>query len=147
MGAVIKENIKPLNPKRIEELSSRTVDYKKSKNRMTINEALSWLDTARLVLMNQCRKDVLDSYMEAFGLAISALRAKQEAIINDPLTLNELRQMDGQPVYSNTNKSWYLVCVDDYITLAQPWGGFVYVMEENLERLKLYRHPLVKIEK
>lgn len=68
-------------------------------------------------------------------------------IINDPLTLNELRQMDGQPVYSNTNKSWYLVCVDDYITLAQPWGGFVYVMEENLERLKLYRHPLVKIEK
>lgn len=79
MGAVIKENIKPLNSKRIEELSSRTVDYKKSKNRMTINEALSWLDTARLVLMNQCRKDVLDSYMEAFGLAISALRAKQEA--------------------------------------------------------------------
>ena len=46
---------------------------------MTIDEALGWLDTARLVLINQCRKDAVDSYVEAFGLAISALRAQQEA--------------------------------------------------------------------
>lgn len=36
---------------------------------------------------------------EAHRVAISALR-QQEQQPNDPLTLDELRQMDGEPVYS-----------------------------------------------
>ena len=36
---------------------------------------------------------------EALDMAISALR-QQEAANNAPLTLDELRQMDGEPVYS-----------------------------------------------
>ena len=49
------------------------------------------------------REDGL-SYYEALDLAISALR-QQEAVsnrngLNKPLTLDELRQMNGEPVYS-----------------------------------------------
>ena len=49
------------------------------------------------------REDDL-SYYEALDLAISALR-QQETVtdshqLNEPLTLDELRQMDGEPVYS-----------------------------------------------
>ncbi len=32
-------------------------------------------------------------------MAISALRAQAEAEKNEPLTLNELREMDGEPVW------------------------------------------------
>ena len=35
---------------------------------------------------------------EALDMAISALR-QQDARKNDPLTLDELRQMDGEPIY------------------------------------------------
>ena len=53
---------------------------------------------------------------EALDMAISALR-QQDARKNDPLTLDELRQMDGEPVY----------CVE--ITGREEWlfrrdGGF-----------------------
>ena len=53
------------------------------------------------------REDGL-SYYEALDMAISALR-QQDARKNDPLTLEELREMDGEPVY----------CVE--ITGRQEW--------------------------
>lgn len=66
------------------------------------------------------REDGL-SYYEAIDMAISALQ-QQEAVtkcngLNEPLTLDELRQMDGEPVY----------CVE--ITGREEWlfrrdGGF-----------------------
>ena len=63
------------------------------------------------------REDGL-SYYEALDMAISALR-QQETVANrnEPLTLDELRKMDGEPVY----------CVE--ITGRQEWlfrrdGGF-----------------------
>ena len=37
---------------------------------------------------------------EVHRVAISALRAQQEQERNEPLTLDELRTMDGEPVYS-----------------------------------------------
>ena len=47
---------------------------------------------------------------QAMRMAIGALRAKQDAEKNDPLTLDELREMDGQPVW-----------VDDWI---EPYSGW-----------------------
>ena len=38
-------------------------------------------------------------YAVAFEMAISALRAQQEAEKNDPLTLEEPRGMNGEPVW------------------------------------------------
>ena len=72
------------------------------------------------------REDGL-SYYEALDLAISALR-QQEAVtnrngLNEPLTMDELRQMDGKPVY----------CVE--ITGREEWlfrrdGGFADMYRE-----------------
>ena len=77
---------------------------------MTIEEAIqaikcNWPDSRYTILR------------EALDMAISALR-QQERESNDPLTMDELRKMDGEPVY----------CVE--ITGRQEWlfrrdGGFV----------------------
>ncbi len=41
----------------------------------------------------------LEHYKEALGLALAALRAQQERENPKPLTLDDLRQMDGEPVW------------------------------------------------
>lgn len=38
-------------------------------------------------------------WIKVLEMAISALRAQQEAEKNEPLTLDELREMDGEPVW------------------------------------------------
>ena len=38
-------------------------------------------------------------FLDALDTALAALRAKQELEKNAPLTLDELREMDGEPVY------------------------------------------------
>lgn len=50
------------------------------------------------------------SYYDAIQLAVSALRNQLEP--NDPLTLDELREMDGEPVwveYPGRWSGWHLV--------------------------------------
>ena len=47
----------------------------------------------------------------ALDMAIAALRAQQEP--NDPLTLDELREMDGEPVYLLYDSSWAIVWVEE----------------------------------
>ncbi len=64
---------------------------------MTTNEAIEILRKNRPTSdPRPCGMELCD----AVDMAISALR-KQEAVINrnDPLTLDELRQMDGEPVW------------------------------------------------
>lgn len=50
--------------------------------------------------------------LPALEMAIDALRAQQEAEKNEPLTLDELREMDGEPVW--------VVCLTD--TDLSCWG-------------------------
>ena len=63
---------------------------------MTIEEAIKVLRTESIELggnaVSVCR------FWEALDMAIAALR-QQDARKNDPLTLDELRQMDGEPVW------------------------------------------------
>ena len=40
---------------------------------------------------------------------------------NEPLTLEELREMDGQPFYDCASREWYIV---DYV-----WGSMLYTAE------------------
>lgn len=47
-----------------------------------------------------------NEFHEALEMAITALRAQQEEERKEPLTLDELREMDGEPVYVVTT-SWY----------------------------------------
>jgi len=49
---------------------------------------------------------------EALQVALAALRAQQKARTNEPLTLDELRQMDGEPVYVLDNRRWAIVRVE-----------------------------------
>ena len=62
---------------------------------------------------------------EALDMAISALRAQQEP--NTPLTLDELRRMDGEPVwvvYGENEGMWALVEVcEESIFLTNNLGG------------------------
>ena len=50
---------------------------------------------------------------DAAVMAISALRAQQQAEANHPLTLDELRQMEGEPVYIAENAE-YLAVVNGF---------------------------------
>lgn len=45
------------------------------------------------------RTEQSDIYLKALDMAMSALRVQQEAEKNEPLTLKEMRKMDGEPVY------------------------------------------------
>lgn len=117
---------------------------------MKVEEALGWLDTARLVLVNQCRKDAVESYTEAFGLAISALHTQQEE--NEPLTREQLQNMDGQPVWiefypdpgEEQVKIWALVSVDPddgEIFLLNSLGGSSAYEEVWSDIKAIYRRP------
>ena len=46
--------------------------------------------------MNQT---TVDKLKEAYRMAVSILRAQTDAPSNDPLPLEELREMDGEPVW------------------------------------------------
>lgn len=75
---------------------------------MRIEEAIQILDpkTSAEAIRNieyyngfSSDKAKIEAVNEACRLAVAALRAQQEAERNDPLTLDELRKMDGEPVW------------------------------------------------
>jgi len=61
---------------------------------MTPKEAIETIETA----ISEVEWEYPMNYVEAFEVAITALRAQAEAEKNEPLTLEELRGMDGEPV-------------------------------------------------
>lgn len=78
---------------------------------MTIPEAIRWFEAK---LMVNERFGLLGNQHEASKLALDALLAQQEAEKNEPLTLEELREMDGEPVWccdpqNIYNGGWALV--------------------------------------
>ena len=88
--------------------------------------------------------------LEAMRLAISALRAQQQAEKNDPLTMEELRGMDGEPVFCvdkviPKRSAWGIVCIRNEIPFIRTFqdGGrfstFFYFGKLNFDWLA-YRH-------
>ena len=73
---------------------------------------------------------------EALDIAINALRAQQEAEKNEPLTMDELREMDGEPVWcvdGSGNEMWGLVDANyDHVDVIDCqsglWDGAFYNM-------------------
>lgn len=77
---------------------------------MTREEAIEYWEGLRKSFSSQLEKEEnhfgrmhLQTTIDALDMAISALR-QQETVtnrngLNEPLTLDELRQMDGEPVY------------------------------------------------
>ncbi len=88
--------------------------------------------------------------ISAYQTAINILRSQQKAKKNEPLTLEELRYMDGEPVYmvydgeGGPLEGWALVEVDsedEGIWLTNSLGGrSEYTFDEGLEDgMTLYR--------
>lgn len=67
---------------------------------MTIEEAIKHFESQA-----QCN---YAPAREAAQMAIAALRSQQEPP-NPPLTLEDLWEMDGEPVWNDTMKKWVLV--------------------------------------
>lgn len=76
------------------------------------------------------REDGL-SYWDAIDMAIDALDPP-----NEPLTIEQLREMDGEPVWFDTIKRWGIVkvCRDGVFVLTKS-GEF------KVGRCKYYRRP------
>ena len=51
---------------------------------------------------------------EAFAMAIDALQEKAEREDPAPLTIEELQQMHGEPVWMEDEKVWGIINVDEY---------------------------------
>ena len=64
---------------------------------MTTERAIDYLE--------QCVDGFDPDFDEAVSLSVTALRAQQERENPKPLTLDELRQMDGEPVWLHTFSS------------------------------------------
>lgn len=85
-------------------------------------------------------------YMEIHQIAIAALQEKAERENPQLLTLNELRQMNGQPVWIAEENAWGIVSVDSCgIHEGRPFATFRYdtiFCEYDIERRNLhcYRH-------
>ena len=69
---------------------------------MTTEEAMKRLENDWFIALSGqlcVDMDKKDAFLEAIGIAITAIRAQQEAEKNEPLMLEELREMHGEPVH------------------------------------------------
>ncbi len=60
----------------------------------------------------RCADESDPEYATAVALAVSALRAQVEAEREAPLTLDELREMDGEPVWVKPLAVWGIVDIE-----------------------------------
>lgn len=84
---------------------------------MTREEAIKWMEETIQdagELLDKCspalKEEVLEQN-EVFKIAISALRSTPQP--GKPLTLDQLREMDGQPVWFEDVGKWALVTVEN----------------------------------
>ena len=82
---------------------------------MTREEAIEYWEGLRKTFSSQLEKEEnhfgrmhLQTTIEALDMAISALR-QQGQERNEPLTLDELRRMEGQPVYIVENTEYWAI--------------------------------------
>lgn len=73
---------------------------------MTREEAIEYWEGLRKTFSSQIEKEEnhfgrmhLQTSIDAIDMAISALRKQETVTLNEPLTLDELLEMNGEPVY------------------------------------------------
>lgn len=137
---------------------------------MTMEEAIQQLDGAEMILLNR----EFTQFNQAIIMAISALRTqqkqanecikcqsdkirhKQESVHNDPLALDELRQMRGEPVWCKELECYGIVKMEkvgrwaNELFLVGTWHN--YDVAVNFEYdiksrgLTLYRHKPEEVQ-
>lgn len=113
---------------------------------MTDREAIAYFQ------IKQDNNSEIPARTEAVTRAITALREKLERQQNDPLTIEELREMDGEPVWAGNDKepdnfAWFLVSLCGYgrnpVTLLNEKNNLMYPFMKSVEHLDgwtAYRH-------
>ena len=85
------------------------------------------------------------AYVIAAGMALDALKREAAEAVNDPLTLEELRGMDGEPVYAALieptvgKKAGYGLYYDDKSALTQRWTNWCLWYEDYGKTWLAYR--------
>lgn len=91
---------------------------------MTIAEAIKQLDGANAMLFNRNMK----TFNSAIIMAIAALREKAEREDPKPLTIEELRRLDEEPVWVKAKKAkagYGMWCVVNYNRLTRRVEAFI----------------------
>ena len=112
---------------------------------MTIDEAIKAMQNIDLVL------SVTDSEHETARMAISALRAQQERENPQPLTLEELRRMDGEVVCIPESEEYFggmgivSVSQERVVDVGVPKFGYWLFREygEGWRAYRSQRNPLI----
>lgn len=98
---------------------------------MTREEAIEYWEGLRKTFSSQLEQEEnhfgrmhLQTTIDAIDMAISALRQQEVTKKVDPLTLDELRQMDGEPVWIVEYPEWghweLSADAEDYVTDREP---------------------------
>ena len=98
---------------------------------MTREEAIEYWEGLRKTFSSQLEQEEnhfgrmhLQTTIDAIDMAISALRQQEVTKKVDPLTLDELRQMDGEPVWIVEYPDWghweLSADAEDYVTDREP---------------------------
>ena len=103
---------------------------------MTTEEAIQWFE--------EWLSDYYDIYLpddltaEIANMAISALRAQQERENPEPLTMDELRKMDGEPVWwwNKSAKPVCTICVWDRFMKEPMFANYDWQSEDALKLTK-----------
>ena len=129
---------------------------------MTKEEAISVLENPDVSLGVTVRVGQEDDYWKklspALEMAISALRTQQEEEKNEPLTLEELREMDGEQVWCHELQCYGIVKVknighwDNMPILVGSWHANTKTSAVNFEYdietrgFKLYRRKPEEVQ-
>ena len=102
---------------------------------MTVEEAISVLER---LAHTESKWHGTEDTLESLDMALSALRAQQEHEINEPLTLDELRAMNGEPVWwwNNSAKPVCTICVWDRFMNEPMFANYDWQSEDTLKLSK-----------
>ena len=93
-------------------------------------------DRLHLIACEKCGTLALTKAVSPQVAANLTLRQPTLAPPNNPLTLEQLRKMDGEPVWVDTIKRWGIVRVCGYGISVLTKSG-----EYDVTRMKFYRRP------
>lgn len=109
---------------------------------MTAEEAIATITGAQVIVPNRDP----DKFVAAIDRALISLRLERQKYTPKPLTIKELQQMHGQPVWMEEEKVWGIINVDEY----GQWKGIPHITfyfksvrcDWNIVKRKLtcYRH-------
>lgn len=108
---------------------------------MTVEESIEYWEGLRKTFSSQLEKEEnhfgrmhLQTTIDVLDTTISALRAQQQT--NAPLTLDELRKMEGEPVYIVYGE-WKDWRIPDFIDIGA-YKGFIRFTDKSAEPIEEY---------